>query len=209
MGPTPTLSPTEFDAANGFLSHRGIAANRMTEMMYPPQMPLHSMMVGTWLTAGILGLPFWLFVLRRAVDGFLGHLRGSHVEMFFCVFLLWSLFFSPMGSWMRLFLGIGIAMCLTKPLRIGGPTVPTARSGPEVLVGGAASAGQGNGYLGGLPSHNGRQEGPDAAAFRFRSRRIGKRPHSDDVAAVTGLASSIDHDETVYVAMAMDSPSRA
>ena len=74
------------------------------------RLPVHSMIIGNWVYFGILGLPYWIYILikifsllRRHLDaipqwfGFLASLIPG---------LLWNIFFSPLGG--RTILGVTI-----------------------------------------------------------------------------------------------------
>lgn len=65
-------------------------------------LPGHSHLMGGWLYAGILGLFFWLYVLKRiglfAKIGLLRHPRLIGISTIATALTLWNIFFSPFGN---------------------------------------------------------------------------------------------------------------
>jgi hypothetical protein len=114
MGPKPTLTPGEYRSAVDFYARRGVILNGGDLSYFADgRLPLHSFAFGAWATSGVLALPFWIAVLRRFSVATLGVFRHSYVQTFLGVFLLWNLFFSPLGSSTRLTLALTVAMLLT------------------------------------------------------------------------------------------------
>jgi len=67
--------------------------------------PTHSYLMGAWVCAGILGLPFWLWVLSLPVRG-LGRLYSiaeplTPLIAFLAIGLIWDVLFSPFGAAQR------------------------------------------------------------------------------------------------------------
>lgn len=77
-------------------------------------LPVHSVILSTWLGSGILGLPIWLFVLYKMCELMRKHLDA--VPQWFGYFAmmipgnLWAIFFSPFGG--RISWGVFITMIL-------------------------------------------------------------------------------------------------
>ena len=73
-------------------------------------LPVHSMIIGNWVFFGILGFPYWIYILLRiiyllrryidAIPQWFGYLS------FIIPSLLWNIFFSPFGA--RMSMGVSI-----------------------------------------------------------------------------------------------------
>lgn len=67
--------------------------------------PTHSHLFGAWVTAGLLGLPFWLWALILALRGVMSRFSSpaaAALAMFIGCNLLWDILFSPFGASRRI-----------------------------------------------------------------------------------------------------------
>jgi hypothetical protein len=78
--------------------------------------PQHSFVMGSWVWAGFLGAAFWLGVLGVAVwvlaNLYVSRLELAPLVVFFAMFLLWNIVFSPYGASARILACYGLALCL-------------------------------------------------------------------------------------------------
>lgn len=81
------------------------------------RLPVHSMIVGNWVYFGILGLPYWIYILIKIFSVLRRYLDA--VPQWFGVLanmipgLVWNIFFSPLGGRTSLGLYITIIMLVT------------------------------------------------------------------------------------------------
>lgn len=78
--------------------------------------PQHSFVMGSWVWAGFLGAAFWLSVLGVAVwvlaNLYVSRLELAPLVVFFAMFLMWNIVFSPYGAGARVLACYGLAVCL-------------------------------------------------------------------------------------------------
>jgi hypothetical protein len=76
--------------------------------------PAHSMILGSWVSAGVLGGVFWIFVIKRVVKGIAGVSTSKEalapLYAYLLVDLFWAILFSPLGSPNRLIVALAIVV---------------------------------------------------------------------------------------------------
>lgn len=91
--------------------------DRLT-LVQPPQLYLHSILLGTWATAGVLAVPFWLLALVLLARGTTRALRrGAVAEVYVLLVAFWHVWFSPLGDTTRGHLALALALALTSVRR--------------------------------------------------------------------------------------------
>jgi hypothetical protein len=87
-----------------------------TDLYGSDLIPTHSFVMGSWVWAGFLGAVFWLGVLGVAVwllaNVYMFRLELAPLVVFFAMFLLWNIAFSPYGSGARMLACYGLVLCL-------------------------------------------------------------------------------------------------
>lgn len=76
--------------------------------------PSHSLLFGSWVSAGVFGGVFWIYMIRRTIKGTvaISTLKGPLAPMyaFLAVHLLWDILFSPLGSASRMTIALSIVI---------------------------------------------------------------------------------------------------
>lgn len=79
-----------------------------TSMLWDTHIPTHSLLLGSWVEAGIVGALFWFWAMRLAVRGAVTALKlatpYTGFYIFVCISLLWDILFSPLNTFSRLML---------------------------------------------------------------------------------------------------------
>ncbi|GLY39021.1 hypothetical protein Amsp01_050450 [Amycolatopsis sp. NBRC 101858] len=100
--------------------------DRLT-LVQPPELYLHSILLGAWATAGIGALPFWLLALVLLARGLTRALRrGGVAEVYVLLVAFWHVWFSPLGDTTRGHLALALALALTSVSRREEPPEPVA-----------------------------------------------------------------------------------
>ena len=90
-------------------------------------MPSHSHIVGFWISYGILGLPFWLYILWCMIRHFRRNMAAiPHWYGYFAYYLplnLWHVFFSPYGNRIEDCVFV-TCLCLANAVRVGKVSLP-------------------------------------------------------------------------------------
>ncbi|HEX7308390.1 hypothetical protein [Lentzea sp.] len=82
--------------------------------VHPATLYLHSTVLGSWATAGLAALPFWLLAMVLLGGGIVRALRGGRIaELFVVVMALWHVLFSPLGDTTRGHIALALALALT------------------------------------------------------------------------------------------------
>lgn len=117
-GSNPNLSQTLFDKITLNQQLLGLQVKETAayqSFTLSGKIPLHSMLFSSWVEVGILGVLFWLVLLRFYIGWFPIIYNSSStfglLANYFLFASLWSLFFSPLGAGSRLFIALGIACC--------------------------------------------------------------------------------------------------
>jgi len=78
--------------------------------------PAHSHIVGAWVFAGILGVPFWAYLLwlvaRATVQVAILRPPLAPIYCYLFITLFWAILFSPFGSWERIFEAVTIVIII-------------------------------------------------------------------------------------------------
>jgi hypothetical protein len=135
-GSQPTLDSVTFAGSLRFVSQHGVKMNinlkRGWQRGVSPGVVQHSMLFGTAVMAGILAVPFWLFLwligVRAAIDA--TRLRSSPLLVFWTLVVLWDSLFSPLTGLYHLLLAGYLALVLiesTTGIRRGAASRPAGR----------------------------------------------------------------------------------
>ncbi|PWK89575.1 hypothetical protein C8D88_102850 [Lentzea atacamensis] len=127
-GPS-ALVPSEVKAgAVRWLIDHGypISSFDLVTFVRPDSLYLHSMILGSWVTGGLLALPFWLLATLLICRGLLRALRArAMAESYLLLVALWHVFLSPHGDTTRGHIAVAVALVVTglaahpKPKRDG------------------------------------------------------------------------------------------
>lgn len=80
----------------------------------PPALYLHSVLLGAWVTGGVLAMPLWLFAGYLLVRGLLAALRArAMAEGYLLLVACWHVLFSPLGDVTRGHIAVAIALSIT------------------------------------------------------------------------------------------------
>jgi hypothetical protein len=137
-GPSGVPPPEVKDSAIAFLQGHGypVLGYDWLVLVLPDKLFLHSELLGAWVTAGVLAVPFWIVSLvliwRGMVDAFA---RRSFGESFILVAALWHLFFSPLGDTTRGHLALALALGLAAVARRRAAARPEPEPQPAQPVG--------------------------------------------------------------------------
>ncbi|WP_290063120.1 hypothetical protein [Amycolatopsis solani] len=127
--PEVKASALDWLAANRYPVH---GYDRLT-LVQPPQLYLHSILLGAWATAGVLAVPFWVLALVLLARGITRALRrGGVAEVYVLLVAFWHVWFSPLGDTTRGHLALALALALTSVAHREEPVQPG-----EVLTAGA------------------------------------------------------------------------
>jgi hypothetical protein len=127
-GSVPRLDSGTFNASLDFASAQGVVVdvNLRREWLtkVDPGVAAHSMVLDSVVQAGVLALPFWVFVwvagIRRAVAAI--RLRASPLSVLWTLILLWDTLFSPLTGLYHVLLAPYVALVLLPlPLPAGQP----------------------------------------------------------------------------------------
>lgn len=76
--------------------------------------PTHSFLFKSWVSHGILGAVFWIYVLsllaRGILDGMFGYRPAGPLEMLALLWTVWNVLFSPFGLTQRVFTAVFIVI---------------------------------------------------------------------------------------------------
>lgn len=99
--------------------------NKAGYILYPPDVayltqdpfPAHSVILGAWYAAGLIGLTFWLVVLALLARGALRSIRGTTPVYVWLAgsSAIWAILFSPLAADARLMLAFTIVLVLSSP----------------------------------------------------------------------------------------------
>jgi hypothetical protein len=119
-GSQPRLDSVTFAGSLRFVTQHGVKMNinlkRSWERSVSPGVVQHSMLFGTAVMAGILAVPFWLFLWRAGVRAATDatRLRSSPLLVFWTLMVLWDSLFSPLTGLYHLLLAGYLALVLTE-----------------------------------------------------------------------------------------------
>lgn len=140
-GPTAPATVEVKTAAVRWLTDHGYGVENYdyVTLLLPDTLYLHSELLGAWVTAGVLAVPFWLLVLVLLWRALLRAMAARRLaESFLLVMGVWHVFFSPIGDITRLHLIVvlGIAVSVLSRPADGadpGPATPAvgAGAGPD------------------------------------------------------------------------------
>lgn len=127
-GSHPRLDSSTFIGSLTFLTEQGVTIDINLRKDWlsnnDPGVAAHSMMLDQIARAGILAVPFWVFVLivgvRRAMTAI--RLRASPLSAFWSLVLLWDILFSPLTGLYHIQLAAYLALVL---LPLPAPKEPT------------------------------------------------------------------------------------
>jgi hypothetical protein len=99
-----------------------------------PSIPTHSILTQAWVSAGIAGGIFWLYVLfltvYAMVSTMFSRLPMSPLIFHVCLLFIWNIFFSPFGSDRRIEVAVAMTVVLTVLRAAQRSTVVIARARP-------------------------------------------------------------------------------
>jgi hypothetical protein len=118
-GSQPRLDSVTFAGSLRFVAEHGVHVDinlkHGWQRSVSPGVVQHSMLFGTTVMAGILAVPFWLFLwrvgLRAATEAI--RLRSSPMLLFWTLVVLWDSLFSPLTGLYHLLLAGYLALVLT------------------------------------------------------------------------------------------------
>jgi hypothetical protein len=115
-GPTAPASIGVKTAAANWLTRHGYGLENYDylTLVLPDMLYLHSELLGAWVTAGILAVPFWvlaLVLLWRATLRAVAARRRA--ESFLLVIGVWHVFFSPIGDITRVHLAVMLGLAVS------------------------------------------------------------------------------------------------
>ncbi len=89
-------------------------------LLLPDVLYLHSELLGAWVTAGVLAVPFWLLALVLLWRALLRAMAARRLaESFLLVIAVWHVFFSPIGDITRVHLAVMLGLALSVLARPG------------------------------------------------------------------------------------------
>ncbi|MFD9702545.1 hypothetical protein [Lentzea sp. NPDC059081] len=131
-GPGAVVPPeVKAEAVSWLRSHDyPLEAYDVLTFVRPATLFLHSTVLGSWVTAGLAALPFWLLAMVLLCGGIVRALRrGGIAELFVLVMALWHVLFSPLGDTTRGHIALALALALTAVAHRDGGGDDDARDG--------------------------------------------------------------------------------
>ena len=118
-GSQPRLDSTAFADSLRFVAAHGVRVDvnlrRDWQRSAGPGIAQHSMVFGTAVMAGVLALPFWLYLWRTGIRAALTavRLRASPLVVFWTLLILWDSVFSPLTGLLHVGLAAYLALVLS------------------------------------------------------------------------------------------------
>jgi hypothetical protein len=115
-GPTAPATVEVKTAAARWLADHGYGLENYDyfTLILPDMLYLHSELLGAWVTAGVLAVPFWLLALVLLWRAMLRAMAARRLaESFLLVVGVWHVFFSPLGDVTRVHLAVMLGLALS------------------------------------------------------------------------------------------------